>query len=73
MKFYKMFDGEYWKIVTLLTSIMFPGVVFGVFFIMNFIVWVSTRSTIAVPFGTLVVLLAMWLGVSVPLVFLGRV
>jgi transmembrane 9 superfamily member 2/4 len=50
---------------------MFPGIVFGVFFIMNFIVWVSTRSTLAIPFLTLLILLSMWIGVSLPLVFFG--
>jgi len=71
MRFYKMFDGEYWKVVTFLTSLFFPGIVFTVFFIMNFIVWVSTRSTLAIPFLSLLMILSMWLGVSAPLVLLG--
>jgi len=71
MKFYKMFDGEYWKVVTLCTALMFPGIIFGIFFIMNFIVWVSTNSTLAIPFLSLLMILVMWLGVSLPLVLLG--
>ena len=35
---------------TLMTAFLFPGVVFGVFFVLNFFVW-SKGSSSAVPFG----------------------
>jgi transmembrane 9 superfamily protein 2/4 len=37
---------------------------------MNLILW-SKGSSAAVPFTTLVALLALWFGVSVPLTFVG--
>eukprot|EP01047_Picozoa_sp_COSAG01_P035237 COSAG01_NODE_2690_length_7247_cov_30.101567_7_plen_89_part_00 len=52
------------------TAFLFPGVVFGVFFILNFFVW-GEGSSGAVPFGTLFALLFLWFGISVPLCFVG--
>lgn len=37
---------------------------------MNLILWVEGSSA-AIPFGTLVAILAMWFGISVPLTFVG--
>jgi transmembrane 9 superfamily protein 2/4 len=37
---------------------------------MNLILW-SKGSSAAVPFTTLIALLALWFGVSVPLTFIG--
>lgn len=45
-------------------------VVFGLFFVMNLILW-AKGSSAAVPFPTLLALLALWFGVSVPLTFVG--
>lgn len=49
---------------------MFPGVTFLIFFIVNLLVW-SQQSSQAVPFGTLFALCFLWVGISVPLVFVG--
>lgn len=67
---YKSFGGEKWKSNVLLTSMLSPGVVFCLFFVMNLILW-SKGSSAAVPFTTLIALLALWFGVSVPLTFVG--
>ena len=40
------------------------------FFILNFFIW-GQASSGAIPFGTMVALLLMWFGISVPLVFVG--
>ncbi|XP_038673822.1 transmembrane 9 superfamily member 2 [Scyliorhinus canicula] len=69
-RFYKSFGGEKWKTNVLLTSFLCPGIVFADFFIMNLILW-GEGSSAAMPFGTLVAILAMWFGISVPLTFLG--
>ena len=45
-------------------------IVFADFFIMNLILWVKGSSA-AIPFGTLLAILAMWFGISVPLTFIG--
>ncbi|KAG7209377.1 hypothetical protein KM043_015477 [Ampulex compressa] len=69
-RIYKSFGGEKWKSNVLLTSILSPGIVFSLFFIMNLIFW-AKGSSAAVPFSTLIALLALWFGVSVPLTFIG--
>lgn len=69
-RIYKSFGGEKWKSNVLLTSMLSPGVVFCLFFVMNLILW-SKGSSAAVPFTTLIALLALWFGVSVPLTFIG--
>ncbi|XP_061482570.1 transmembrane 9 superfamily member 2 isoform X2 [Rhineura floridana] len=69
-RFYKSFGGEKWKTNVLLTAFLCPGIVFGDFFIMNLILW-GERSSAAIPFGTLVAVLALWFCISVPLTFIG--
>ncbi|CEO96034.1 Transmembrane 9 superfamily member [Plasmodiophora brassicae] len=67
---YKMFGLLEWRKNTLVTALAFPGYNFGVFFVLNLIVW-AKHSSGAVPFGTLFALLILWFGISVPLVYLG--
>jgi len=67
---YKMFKGQAWKKNTVMTAMLFPGTVFGIFFILNLFIR-GQKSSGAVPFGTLVALVALWFGISVPLVFFG--
>ena len=69
-RIYKSFGGEKWKSNVLLTSMLCPGIVFGHFFILNLVLWYQGSSA-AIPFFTLVALLALWFGVSVPLTFVG--
>lgn len=69
-RIYKSFGGERWKLNVLLTSMLCPGIVFGVFFVLNLVLW-SKGSSGAISFGILVVLLALWFGISVPLTFVG--
>ncbi|XP_011304608.1 transmembrane 9 superfamily member 2 isoform X1 [Fopius arisanus] len=69
-RIYKSFGGEKWKSNVLLTAMLSPGIVFSLFFILNLVLW-SKGSSAAVPFSTLVALLALWIGVSVPLTFIG--
>ena len=69
-RIYKSFGGEKWKSNVLLTSMLCPGIVFAHFFVMNLVLWYEGSSA-AIPFFTLVALLALWFGVSVPLTFVG--
>lgn len=69
-RMYKMFKGEDWKQNTLLTAFLIPGVVFCVFITLNFILS-SLGSSGAIPFAYFMALIALWFGISVPLVFLG--
>uniref|UniRef100_H3CD60 Transmembrane 9 superfamily member n=1 Tax=Tetraodon nigroviridis TaxID=99883 RepID=H3CD60_TETNG len=69
-RLYKSFGGEKWKTNVLLTAFLCPGIVFADFFLMNLILW-GEGSSAAMPFGTLVAILALWFCVSVPLTFVG--
>ncbi|XP_052110111.1 transmembrane 9 superfamily member 7 [Arachis duranensis] len=69
-RLYKMFKGTEWKKNTLKTAFMFPGILFGVFFVLNALIW-GEQSSGAVPFGTMFALVCLWFGISVPLVFVG--
>jgi len=67
---YKYFNEVNWKRNTMLVALGFPGACFCCFLILNFVVMGET-STGAVPFGTMFALIVLWIGISVPLVFLG--
>jgi transmembrane 9 superfamily protein 2/4 len=55
---------------TVLTALLYPGLFFGTFFVLNLINW-ANQSTDAVPFTSMCVVILLWFGVSVPLVFMG--
>jgi transmembrane 9 superfamily protein 2/4 len=69
-RFHKLFGLNQWKHCTLLTAFAYPGLVFLCFFCLNLMLW-HKNTTQAVPFGTLVAIVVLWFGISVPLVFLG--
>merc|ERR1712007_60535 len=69
-RLYKVFNGEDWKLATLLTAFFYPDIVFVIFFFLNLLIW-GQKSSGAVPFTTMFALLVLWFGISVPLVFLG--
>jgi transmembrane 9 superfamily protein 2/4 len=67
---YKMFGGKKWTKNSMVTALVYPGIIFFVFFVVNLFVW-HTGSSGAVPFTTMFALLVMWFGISVPLVLVG--
>merc|ERR1719409_1205533 len=69
-RLYKVFNGEDWKLATAMTAFFYPGIFFGIFFVLNLLIW-EQKSSGAVPFTTMFALLVLWFGISVPLVFLG--
>merc|ERR1719409_2515594 len=69
-RLYKVFNGEDWKLATAMTATFYPGIFFGIFFVLNLFIW-GQKSSGAVPFTTMFALLVLWFGISVPLVFLG--
>mmetsp|Transcript_4729 Transcript_4729/g.19269 ORF Transcript_4729/g.19269 Transcript_4729/m.19269 type:complete len:656 (-) Transcript_4729:730-2697(-) len=69
-RLYKTFKGQRWQKATVLTALLYPGVCFAVFFVLD-VSLATYGSTGAVPLSTLVAILALWFGISVPLVFLG--
>ncbi|XP_050338391.1 transmembrane 9 superfamily member 4 isoform X1 [Bactrocera neohumeralis] len=69
-RLYKTMKGREWKRSAFLTATLYPGIVFGTGFIINFFIW-DKHSSGAVPFTTMISLLLLWFGISVPLVYLG--
>jgi len=71
-RFCKLFEGNEgrWKRTTIMTSLVFPGLFFCIFFVLNLLIW-GQKSSGAVPFPAMFALLMLWFGVSVPLVFFG--
>ena len=53
------------------TGALVPGLLFITVFILNLFVWAQASST-AIPFGTLVGLVALWLLIQLPLVYVGN-
>ncbi|KAE8656251.1 Transmembrane 9 superfamily member 7 [Hibiscus syriacus] len=69
-RLYKMSKGTQWKRNTLKTAFIFPGFLFIIFFMLNALVW-GEQSSGAVPFGTMIALVCLWFGITVPLAFIG--
>lgn len=69
-RLYKSFKGKQWQRATLFTALLFPGIAFAIFFSLNLLIW-SYGSTGAIPFLSMLAILTLWFGISVPLVFLG--
>lgn len=67
---YKTFGGQLWQKNAIVSATLFPGLVFATIFILNLFVWAQASST-ALPFGTLVGLMALWLLIQLPLVYVG--
>ncbi|XP_077235779.1 transmembrane 9 superfamily member 3-like [Tasmannia lanceolata] len=68
--FYTQWGGIKWAGVMLLTGLLFPGPLFLTFSVLNTIA-VSNSATAALPFGTIVVILLIWLLVAIPLLTVG--
>ena len=69
-RIYKMTGGQAWRQNVILSSFLLPGCLFLTLLCVNFIL-ISKGSSSAVPFSTLVSVLALWLLLSAPLSFLG--
>ncbi|XP_015281663.1 PREDICTED: transmembrane 9 superfamily member 4 isoform X1 [Gekko japonicus] len=69
-RLYRTLKGHRWKKGAFCTATLYPGVIFGICFILNCFIW-GKHSSGAVPFPTMVALLCMWFGISLPLVYLG--
>ena len=58
-RLYKTMGGLQWKSNVLMTAFLYPGIVFGIFFFLNMVLW-SYHSAAAIPFTTLLALLCLW-------------
>ena len=64
------FSVFYLQAAAFFTAILYPSVVFGIGFFINLFIW-GKHSSGAIPFVTIIGIVAMWFGISLPLVFLG--
>lgn len=69
-RLYKAFGGKKKLLNALLTATACPGIVFLFAMILNLMFW-AEGSSAAIPFTTILALLGLWLGVSLPLTFIG--
>lgn len=67
---YKFFNGEGWKRNFIYTPLCIPTLVFGVFFVLNLVVWGRSASG-AVPFTTMLVIVLIFFVISLPLSLVG--
>lgn len=70
--YYARNGGKNWIKGMLVTGGLFPGVCFGIAFLLNFIA-VGYGSLAAFPFGSIVAVLAIWGFISYPMTFIGTV
>ncbi|XP_073538899.1 transmembrane 9 superfamily member 4 [Phyllobates terribilis] len=69
-RLYRTLKGHRWRKGAFCTATLYPGVVFSICFVLNCFIW-GKHSSGAVPFPTMLALLCMWFGISLPLVYLG--
>jgi len=69
-RLYKTMKGVLWKKTAFQTATVYPAIMFGSCMFLNFFIW-GKHSSGAVPFTTMLALLCMWMGISLPLVFMG--
>eukprot|EP01130_Rhizamoeba_saxonica_P010951 TRINITY_DN4525_c0_g2_i1.p1 TRINITY_DN4525_c0_g2~~TRINITY_DN4525_c0_g2_i1.p1 ORF type:complete len:659 (-),score=115.62 TRINITY_DN4525_c0_g2_i1:21-1964(-) len=67
---YKIMEGKNWKKNILLTSTLYPSLLFGITFGLNFL-FIGAHSSGAIPFGTFLACIALWFCISIPLCFIG--
>ncbi|KAI8340902.1 hypothetical protein BC941DRAFT_418540 [Chlamydoabsidia padenii] len=65
-RIYKMNGGEAWKTNILLSATLFPGVIMGGLTGLNFFL-IGSDSSGAVPFGTMLAVLGLWVLIALPL------
>jgi len=69
-RLYKTMKGKEWKKAAFSTATLYPGVIFGLGFFVNFFIW-GKHSSGAIPFTSMLSMGAMWFGISFPLIYIG--
>jgi transmembrane 9 superfamily protein 2/4 len=69
-RIFKFCGGKNWKLNTLVTAIAFPGLLIGMFMVLNiFLAIYGSSKTVAI--FTIFCAFALWICISIPLVFVG--
>mmetsp|Transcript_41052 Transcript_41052/g.52920 ORF Transcript_41052/g.52920 Transcript_41052/m.52920 type:complete len:598 (+) Transcript_41052:145-1938(+) len=71
-RLYKQLDGKSWAWNIMLSALVFPAPLLGVFSWVNSVAW-SSASTAALPWHTILAIMSMWLLISFPLTVLGGI
>ncbi|KAH7722530.1 Endosomal P24A protein precursor [Aphelenchoides avenae] len=69
-RLYKTLRGNKPKRCAFRTAVLFPAIILGIGFFLNFFL-IGKHSSGAIPFTTMLALLALWGGIDLPLLFLG--
>ncbi len=69
---YRFFGGENWKLNMILTPLVVPGTLFGIFVMLNFFL-IYANSSGAIPVGTMVAIVSIWFLFSIPLAVVGSI
>eukprot|EP01129_Flabellula_baltica_P015648 TRINITY_DN8045_c0_g1_i1.p1 TRINITY_DN8045_c0_g1~~TRINITY_DN8045_c0_g1_i1.p1 ORF type:complete len:582 (+),score=106.33 TRINITY_DN8045_c0_g1_i1:46-1791(+) len=70
--YYNENNGKNWIRTMALTTLLFPGFISAVVFVLNFI-GIGYGSLAAIPFLTMLSVVGLWVGVSFPLTLLGSI
>lgn len=70
-RFYRTFYGESWRKAVACTALGFPGIVFGVWVVVDIVAFWQESTYADIPSRAVFVLIFLWLAVSTPLVLLG--
>ena len=69
-QFYKLWGGKNWFKVSLLTSLLFPGILFFGYIIINIVLTIE-KSNAAVQFNDIISLFVLWIFCTLPLILIG--
>jgi transmembrane 9 superfamily protein 3 len=69
---YSKYKGKNWIRTMILTATLFPGTIFCIVFIMNFLA-ILYDALADIPIGTIISVVALWALITVPLTFLGTI
>ncbi|XJO76475.1 hypothetical protein BDV3_006991 [Batrachochytrium dendrobatidis] len=69
---YAKYNGKRWIIAMMTSSLLWPGIVSGTAFIINFIA-IYYQTSRAIPFTTMLAILAIWIFLVLPLTLFGAI
>eukprot|EP01130_Rhizamoeba_saxonica_P000752 TRINITY_DN10677_c0_g1_i1.p1 TRINITY_DN10677_c0_g1~~TRINITY_DN10677_c0_g1_i1.p1 ORF type:complete len:588 (-),score=102.86 TRINITY_DN10677_c0_g1_i1:32-1795(-) len=71
-QYYARNGGKRWKFTMILTAMLFPGFVFGLAFLLNFVA-IIYGSLASIPFTTMLIMVALWGFIAIPLTMGGTI
>ncbi|CXI08034.1 endomembrane protein 70, putative [Plasmodium berghei] len=69
-RLYKLFKSKHVKLTVLRTSMIYPFILFLIFFLINIVLKYENSNT-AISFSSLIFVCILWFGISIPLICLG--